>query len=376
MPPDAIAARPDSPMSSLMRIMTPLLPVLLAATAACPTTGGKRTHAPPPARPSSQPYPGFGFRTTGGAGRQVFTVRTLADSGDGSLRDALAKAARTGGTIRFAVGGGIRLESSLDVPGHTTIDGTSAPAPGITLWGARVGASGSGVVNVYEGNVILRGLRIRDGMNDGVQIAPKRHRPIANVVVDHCSITNDGDGGIDITGRDGLEVTDVAIVGNYIAGNGGSCAKGWCGGGSLAKYGVDRLSYYYNFWDKNLRRTPSVSGEHTVADVRYNVVRSTKQGGIQIRDGARADLVGNTLGGPMDTAAAKLWGGHAYVQDTPSDLGGAGDVAPLQVPHLPPAKTAAAVTREAGAQPRDTVDTYYVDTATTLEQVKAHALTP
>jgi hypothetical protein len=318
---------------------------------------GKR----PPPRPAPA-YPGFGYRATGGAGRPTFTVTTLADAGPGSLRDALARAGETGGTIRFAVAGGITLESGLDVPGRTTIDGATAPAPGITLWGARTGARGTGVVNVYESNVVLRGLRIRDAGNDGVHIAPRRRRPVANVVVDHCSITNSADGGIDVTGRDDLPVTDVTIVGNYLAGNGGSCPKGLCGGASLATHGATRLSYYFNLWDRNLRRTPSVVGPDAVADVRWNVIRDTRQGTIQIRDGARANLVDNTLEGRRDQGAAvALWGGRAFVEDTPSDVTREETIGPLPVPRVPSSRPAAAVVRDAGAQPRDAMDRALVE---------------
>ena len=302
----------------------------------------------------------------------MFTVTTLADSGPGSLRDALSKADRDGGTIRFAVGGEIALLSGLDVPNRTTIDGSSAPAPGITLLGESAGAGGTGVLNLYQSNVIVRGLRIRNGMNDGIHVVPRLGETVENIVVDHCSITGSHDGGIDITGRGGFQVTDVTIVANYLAGNGGPCAKGMCGGGSLAKYDVNRVSYYYNFWDKNLRRTPSLSGDDLAADVCYNVVRAPVQGGIQIRDGARANLIGNVLLGPKATVAAKLWGGHAYVRDTPSDLGDGGDLGrPMEIPHPPAPKTAEAVMSNAGAMPRDRLDAYFVDVAATLDQVRA-----
>jgi hypothetical protein len=355
-------------------IIAPVVLLLVAGTPACAATRGTRPHAASPSRATSHAYPGFGFKTTGGSGRPTFTVTTLADSGPGSLRDALAKAARDGGTIRFAVGGGIRLESGLDVPGRTTIDASSAPPPGITLWGARTGSAGPGVVNLYESNVVLRGLRIRDGMHDGVHIAPRHRRAVTSIVVDHCSITNNRDGGIDITGREDLPVSDVTILANYIAGNGGPCDKGLCGGASLANHGATRLSYYFNLWDKNLRRTPMVSGPDAVADVRYNVVRATVQGGIQIRDGARANLVGNTLEGPRGrTAAVELWGGHAHVDQTPSDVTSQSTIAELPVPHVPPARAAAVVMRDAGALPRDALDAFFVETATTLEQLKARA---
>src|SRR5262249_40741009 len=340
--------------------------LLVLVTPACSVTKGTAHRGTRPSLPRAVAYPGFGFKTTGGAGRPGFRVTTLADSRPRSLRDALAKAARGGRTTEFAVGGGIKLASGLDVPDRTTIDGSSAPPPGITLWGEHAGAAGTGVLNIFESNVIVRGLRIRDGMNDGIHIAPKRSGPVANVVIDHCSITNSADGGIDITGRNGLPVTDVTIISNYLAGNGGPCAKGMCGGGSLAKYDVDRISYYYNFWDKNLRRTPSVSGD-CVADIRYNVIRSPVQGGIQIRDGAGANV----------TVASSVCGGHAHPEDPPSGPRAVGDLAqPVAVPHLPPAKPPTTVVTDAGALPRATADSYYIDVATTLDEVKGKTFGP
>jgi hypothetical protein len=299
----------------------------------------------------------------------------LADAGPGSLREALAKARPAGGIIRFTVGGGINLASGLDVPSHTTIDGSTAPRPGITLWGEHAGAAGTGVVNIYESDVIVRDLRIRNGMNDGVHIVPRNGHPISNIVIDHCSITNNTDGGIDITGRNGLGVHDLTIIGNYLAGNGGPCTKGMCGGASLVKYGADRVSFYDNFWDKNLRRTPSVSAERkgyeAIADIRYNFVRSPEQGGVQIREGAKANVISNALQGKKATIAVKLWGGQAYASGNPTDLGPQdGLPKPLPVPAVPGAKSSAAVSAEAGAMPRDAVDHYYIDTATTFDQVK------
>jgi hypothetical protein len=352
-----------------------LLATTAWAVAKTPRVPPPRARRPVP--PAHEVYPGFGYKTNGGAGRRVFTVTTLADAGPGSLRDALTRASHGGGTIRFSIGGGIALESGLDVPPHTTIDGSSAPGAGITLWGAHAGAAGTGVVNIYDDDVVLRGLRIRNGMNDGIHLAAKRGHAVANVVVDHCSITNSADGGIDITGAGRLTVTDVTIVGNYLAGNGGPCAKGTCGGASLMKYGADRVSYYYNFWDKNLRRTPSVSGAHRVADIRYNVVRAPEQSGIQIRDGATANLVGNTLEGTKATITVKLWGGHAHVEGDHSDLGPRGDVGrALRVPHTPAPKSSSAIMDGAGASPRDIVDAYYIDTAATFDQVKARTFQP
>src|SRR4029077_10408962 len=149
-PPDAARARDVVPPFPTRMILRPLALLLVVALPACSLAKGKpapRRSAAPRSQVAAPAYPGFGYKTTGGTGRPVFTVTTLADAGPGSLRDALALAGRDGGTIRFRVGGDITLASGLDVPGRTTIDGSSAPPPGITLWGQRAGAAGTGVLN-------------------------------------------------------------------------------------------------------------------------------------------------------------------------------------------------------------------------------------
>src|SRR5687767_3683537 len=74
---------------------------------------------------------GFGASTLGGSGKATYRVTSLADSGAGTLRDALAQGNRT---IVFDVAGTISVRSSLFVRGgYVTIDGSTAPAPGITL---------------------------------------------------------------------------------------------------------------------------------------------------------------------------------------------------------------------------------------------------
>ena len=317
-------------------------------------------------------YGGFGAIATGGQGRPVFKVSSLADRGSGTLRDALALASSAGGaTVTFGVGGDIVLGSGLPVPANTTIDGTTAPAPGITLWGDAA-RGGGGALNIFQSNVIVRGLRVRNAGNDGVQIAPKAGASISRIVIDHCSITNSGDGGIDVTGRNGFTTTDVTLSWNYIAGSGSGCAKGTCGGGSLIKYGVDRVSVHANFWDKNLRRNPSVDGgkiaNGTLIDIRGNVVRGYQQNGMQVVNGARANVVGNFIDGGKPAwfasdyvyAAQNVMHGPEGTQAAPWDV-----MAPLG------AVTREAVVAGAGASPRDDLDDYYRDVLTTYAQVKS-----
>lgn len=64
---------------------------------------------------------------------QTVSVTSTADSGPGSLRDALAKGDRR---VIFRVGGTIDLRSTLVLRASTVVvDGSTGPEPGITIVG-------------------------------------------------------------------------------------------------------------------------------------------------------------------------------------------------------------------------------------------------
>ena len=120
----------------------------------------------------------------------MYRVTSLADSGAGTLRDALSQGNRC---VVFDVAGTINLSSELRVKSNTTVDGFTAPSPGITLRMRTVGIDNAT-------NVIVRGLRVRDTLDsgaanqDGIRIYNS-----ANVVVSHCSFSRFEDGGVDVT---------------------------------------------------------------------------------------------------------------------------------------------------------------------------------
>jgi len=124
---------------------------------------------------------GFGTRTPGGNGGRVLTVTTLADSGPGSLREAvLTKGPRI---TRFQVAGEIRLKRALWIAEpFVTIDASSAPAPGITLRDDSV--------SIRTHDVIIRQLRSRPGdkgNSDPESVHAFSLSNAHNVVLDHCS---------------------------------------------------------------------------------------------------------------------------------------------------------------------------------------------
>lgn len=318
-------------------------------------------------------YTGFGAAATGGEGRPVLVVTSLADSGIGSIRTALDTAGRIGGgRIVFAIGGDVVLRDGLRVPANVTLDGLTAPAPGITLWGERVPAGG-GVLEIERGNVVVRGLRIRNAVNDGIHIAAKDGIDVARVVVDHCSVTNSADGGIDVTGSTGARVRDVTLSWNYLAANGGPCAtKEWCGGAALVKYGVERISVHGNVWDKNLRRNPSIDGTETLADVRGNVVRGYVESGTQLRGGATGNVVGNFFEGgrPLLTTGASVF---VAAND---GAGGTTSVArPFDAADPLGIVERAHVMASAGAPPHDAIDAAYREELATYEHAKNAVVT-
>jgi hypothetical protein len=139
--------------------------------------------------PSPSAYQGFGAETLGGEGQSVYRVTNLNDSGLGSLRDALSQGNRS---VVFDVAGEILLTGHIYVKGaFVTIDGFTAPPPGITLKNHGLYIYGSNEAH----DVIVRGIRVRNSLGDGININTGAY----NIVIDHVSIHGSADGNIDIT---------------------------------------------------------------------------------------------------------------------------------------------------------------------------------
>lgn len=127
-----------------------------------------------PAFPGAE---GFGVYAQGGRGGRVIHVTTLADSGPGSLREAVnAEGPRI---VVFDVSGTIKLKRNLSVEEpFITIAGQTAPGDGICLRDATL--------SVGTDHVVIRYLRCRLGdegrEGDAISIGAGR-----NIIIDHCS---------------------------------------------------------------------------------------------------------------------------------------------------------------------------------------------
>lgn len=134
----------------------------------------------PPEPDYDMEFEGFGAGATGGEGGETVTVTSLADDGEGTLRQLLREAA--GPTIvQFGVEGTITLESVLDLPSDLTLD---ARGKDITLTknGLRIQA---------QENIIIMNLALIDidgDIGDGLQILDESH----DIIVFHCRFDNEG----------------------------------------------------------------------------------------------------------------------------------------------------------------------------------------
>ena len=320
-------------------------------------------------------YQGFGADTPGGANGDVVRVTTLADAGPGSLREALGDGNRT---IVFDVSGVIELRDHLYVRGaYVTIDGHSAPPPGITL--SNFGLVIRGTRGAHD--VIVRGLRIRRAAIDGIQVSYSAH----HVVIDHVSIHGSGDGNLDIT--EGSR--DVTVSWSILAEPAGESKN------VLIKYNPSRVTLHHNLFVGARQRNPQVrmddagtAATDLTVDMRNNVVWNWRNGyGARIWFGARANVVNNYFGSPSSSptgrlrgllvcrseceggavAAARAWvDGNVGWESAHATINTLGtETAPFPAPAVatePACAAAARVVAEAGAQPLDSIDQGHVGT--------------
>lgn len=133
-----------------------------------------------PAFPGAE---GHGRYVTGGRGGSIVHVTNLNDSGTGSLRNAVETVNKNKAKIIvFDVAGVIALNKELQIGDNTTIEGQTAPYPGITVryYTMRPGS-----------NVIIRFIRFRRGqerdVDDGADATWQRNKN--GLIFDHCSFS-------------------------------------------------------------------------------------------------------------------------------------------------------------------------------------------
>ncbi|MBM3215886.1 pectate lyase [Candidatus Poribacteria bacterium] len=206
---------------------------------------------------------GFGTRTVAGRGGRIVHVTTLADSGPGSLREALLQPYPR--IVVFRVSGIIELTRSLFVSEpFVTVAGQTAPGDGICIKNAGV------VITAHD--VLIQHLRIRPGnegdvdadTNDAVEVLGAH-----NVVLDHLSTGWSEDETIGLW----QGAHDVTVSWSVVAEalNRSRHRKKTHSAGLLIGDGSYHASIHHNLFAHNDFRNPLIGGGGT-HDVVNNVI--------------------------------------------------------------------------------------------------------
>jgi hypothetical protein len=367
---------------------------------------------------------GFGAGTPGGGGQPVYTVTSLADSGPGTFRDAVARGNRR---VVFDVAGTIHLQSDVRVRGaYLTIDGLTAPSPGITLKNFGLLVFGSDGAH----DVIVRGLRIRnsdqdacdtsacDGTGTGVGILVSFDAQ--NILIDQVSVAHSGNAAVSVTkGAHDVTIANSILLESRNTSNQGLNTIMLISGAQTSPRGgrTRRVSLHRNLIMDGQERMPQVKwsdrGEDApelTADIRNNVIYGWASSGVTVWRGARANVVGNYLYTPgASTNAQKRglyvchedsvvpqcpgdsypsWHARAYTAGNVSGAGAAftdylngvgsesGPFAAAPVTTADACTAARSVLASAGARPLDAVDRQYVADVTIGCGAAAPSATP
>ncbi|MEM9071124.1 MAG: hypothetical protein AAGE52_21620 [Myxococcota bacterium] len=247
---------------------------------------------------------GFGRNAEGGRAGEVLYVTTLADSGPGSLREALlTPGART---IIFRVAGTIALDSRIRVTEpFITLAGQSAPGGGIAIRHSGAAGFGNGLLQFDTHDVIVRHVRFRRGPSAEGECCGDNVTLVGgeDAIFDHCSMSWSTDEILNGFPASRITVQECMLTeplrnstheeeGMRIPHN----------LGPLFGAASNEITFYRNLFthsrDRNPRLAPTMGGDFQVVNnVVYNVCS-----GITIRatgETARVNVIANVnLRGP------------------------------------------------------------------------------
>ena len=194
---------------------------------------------------------GFGKSTSGGDPGHVVHVTSLADSGSGTLRAALASSPSP--YIVFDVQGTIKLSSRVDVHSDTTVDGRGRD---ITIDGNLRLPAGTRNVILSDVTVVHpSGFSTSDG--DSIEVRGKGGAQPSDfesrdLWFHHLGLGRGGDGQLDLRAASNVTVSWSHFYAHAKA------MLHWKDADNQEAPGM-RVTYHHNYFDKVTRRSPQFS---------------------------------------------------------------------------------------------------------------------
>jgi len=228
---------------------------------------------------------GFGASATGGRTGTIYHVTNLNDSGAGSFRDAVSSGNRI---VVFDVGGYIVLSSVVSLASNLTIAGQTAPGGGIGLMGREISLSG-------KSNIIMRNVRMRQGLLDPESGKSALNMGTAkNVILDHCSFAYGQWDSVDAVGTVNFTVQN-SIIANPIGQQFGAHVE------------TGPSTFYRNLWVNAHNRQPLAKDNTQYIN---NIVYDYQLGYTAGNTGGKFshDLINNYfITGPITTTPSDAW---------------------------------------------------------------------
>ena len=142
---------------------------------------------------------GFGAKSLGGRGGDIYHVSNLNDSGSGSLRTCIEAEGKR--NCVFDIGGTIELLSPLVVKNpYLSILGQTTPkdSGGVTLKAKKSSTYDGTLLQIVTNNVVVRYMRLRRGSmtedtyssaGDCLTMGSANSDDAHDIIIDHCSIS-------------------------------------------------------------------------------------------------------------------------------------------------------------------------------------------
>lgn len=221
----------------------------------------------------------------------TYTVTNLNDSGEGSLRYAVTSGT---GDISFNVGGEINLGGTLNITsGNRTINGESAPDPGITIKGypVRISSGGDNLHLKYI-RIMSSDLNVSSGngfpSQGNADLSPTEAntieiRNVSGITLEHCSLYWSVDEALDVYDADVI-VKDCIISqplnNNRNSSNGGQHSFSVFVSTHQSNQTDRTLKFYNNLICHSLARNISFSANHSGSgalslDIQGNIFYNT-----------------------------------------------------------------------------------------------------